>query len=144
MSLRIEEKLLHKMLTSWHGMSPKNKLKLYNSLHPQEVNIFLRIRDREFFEETVRGSLVSKIEKTVVDHALLGNLEELASIAQFGKIGSLTTLELVLTVFAFTDIQKSKSPIEEPVFQQALTNLKQECENRKLVFEMSEFDERSN
>ena len=26
----------------------------------------------------------------------------------------------------------------------AIKNLKQECENRKLVFEMSEFDERSN
>ena len=140
----LQKKRLHTILTTWHKLDFKAKLKLYNQLYTQEVNIFLKIRDIEFFESVARRSLMSKIQKSVVDHCLLGNTDEIISATELGGIGMLTPLELVIVVFALTSSNQSTEVSKQKKIQQSLQRLRQECENRKLVFEMSEFDERSN
>ena len=83
-------------LCSWNFFAPMEKLKKYDKFGSHELNIFLYLKDREFFEEVVKPFLVNKKEKQIVDFFLL---EDYMSCAKFFNISyskNLNILEQVL------------------------------------------------
>ena len=55
----------------WSRMSKEDKEKHLSEYFSHEFHFFLKKKDIEFFEGTVRGILSSKMEKTLVDYYLL-------------------------------------------------------------------------
>ena len=55
----------------WESMNKEEKEKHLSEYWSHEFNFFLKKRDPDFFENTVRRILSSKMEKTIVDYWLL-------------------------------------------------------------------------
>jgi hypothetical protein len=66
----------------WPKVSKEEKLKAYSENVSHEVNMFLKIKDPEFFIEIVRPFLGNKIEKTLVDLWLLDLTADLQTFLQ--------------------------------------------------------------
>ena len=64
-------------VVNWAFFDKEKKLKLYDEFACHEVNLFLRFRDKKFFEEVVAPFISNKIEKTFIDHFLLNNNEKM-------------------------------------------------------------------
>ncbi len=60
-------------MLKWPSFKPDRKEKAYSDFCSHEFNTFLKLKDPEFFETTVRPFLKNKLEKTVVDYWLLEN-----------------------------------------------------------------------
>ena len=60
-------------MLKWPTLKSDRKEKAYSDFCSHEFNTFLKLKDPEFFETTVRPFLKNKLEKTVVDYWLLDN-----------------------------------------------------------------------
>jgi len=70
-----------KFLKEWNTLSQKQKIKKYDDFASHELNIFLYLRDREFFDSVVKGFISNKIEKHAVDYILLDDKERILKLA---------------------------------------------------------------
>ena len=60
-------------MLKWPTLNSVRRDKAYSDFCSHEFNTFLKLKDPEFFESTVRPFLKNKVEKTVVDYWLLDN-----------------------------------------------------------------------
>jgi hypothetical protein len=61
-------------MLKWPTYNQEKKEKAYSEFCSHEFNTFIKLKDPEYFESTVRPFLRNKIEKTVVDFWLLDNV----------------------------------------------------------------------
>jgi len=81
-------------LTRWSGFTRDEKLVHYGEFACHELHVFLRLKDRPFFDEVVRPYLANKGEPTFLDEWLLdGDVRPWLDTGRFGK---LNTAEQVL------------------------------------------------
>ena len=83
-------------LTTWHTLSAEDKHKKYSRFMCHEVNLFLFFKDPDYFKEVVRPFIANKMEKSFVDHWLLGNEEEVLKYKSLEYIDQLNTMEKCL------------------------------------------------
>lgn len=81
-------------LTSWPQRSDEDKLQLYRQHACHELHFFLFQKDRPFFDAVVRPFLAQKLDKTFLDHWLLGN--DLAAFVEPWRFSRLNLIERVL------------------------------------------------
>ncbi len=65
-----EQEYIDNML-KWPTLTNEQKAKTYSEYCSHEFNLFLRLKDPQFFENAVKPFLFNKIEKTFVDYWLL-------------------------------------------------------------------------
>ncbi len=65
-----EQEFIDNML-KWPSLSAEQKAKNYSDYTSHEFNLFIKLKDPDFFESAVRPFLTNKIEKTFVDYWLL-------------------------------------------------------------------------
>lgn len=58
-------------MLKWPTLSAEQKSKTYSEYCSHEFNLFLKLKDSQFFESAVRPFLTNKMEKTFVDYWLL-------------------------------------------------------------------------
>jgi hypothetical protein len=85
-------------LLKWNSFSEEEKDKKYNKYVSHEVNVFLYFKDREYFQKKIHPFLLNKMEKSFVDHYLLGNKEIVLKYAQIEKFTSLNPFEKCLLI----------------------------------------------
>ena len=64
-------------------MNKEEKEKHLSEYWSHEFNFFLKKRDKDFFENTVRRILSSKMEKTIVDYWLLDMYDKVLESEEF-------------------------------------------------------------
>jgi hypothetical protein len=87
-------------LKDWAGLTAREKLAKYNKYCSHELNLFVYFKDPAFHEEVVKPFIVNKQRKTLVDHFLLNNIEELAKCTDPAVVNSLPAWEVCLIVLA--------------------------------------------
>lgn len=83
-----------RFLLNWDNLSSEEKQSLYAKYACHELNFFLAVRDREFFEAVVKPFLRNKKEKQFLDRWLLG--EDTSSYEAIWYYDQLNTLERIL------------------------------------------------
>ncbi len=58
-------------MLKWPTLTAEQKAKTYSEYCSHEFNLFLKLKDNQFFESEVRPFLTNKMEKTFVDYWLL-------------------------------------------------------------------------
>ncbi len=58
-------------MLKWPTLTSEQKAKTYSEYCSHEFNLFLKLKDNQFFESAVRPFLTNKMEKTFVDYWLL-------------------------------------------------------------------------
>ncbi len=66
-------------MLKWPSLGQLKREKAYSDFCSHEFNTFLKLKDPEFFETTVRPFLMNKVEKTLVDYWLLDNPDDALS-----------------------------------------------------------------
>jgi hypothetical protein len=66
-----EETEFVETLIRWPTFTKEQRVKKYSENCCHELNLFLKMKDPEYFESVVRPFLANKIEKTFVDYWLL-------------------------------------------------------------------------
>eukprot|EP00730_Choanoeca_flexa_P005743 TRINITY_DN12010_c0_g2_i3.p1 TRINITY_DN12010_c0_g2~~TRINITY_DN12010_c0_g2_i3.p1 ORF type:complete len:1507 (+),score=445.65 TRINITY_DN12010_c0_g2_i3:292-4521(+) len=61
-----------RFLTEWHSLSDADKSAKYSQYQCHEVNVFVYMKDPEFFANVVRPLLACRLDKDVIDCVLLG------------------------------------------------------------------------
>jgi hypothetical protein len=69
-----------KFILDWPKLEDEQKRKTYSTYACHELNFFLFMKDRSFFDRVVAPTLASKLDKTFMDRWLLG--EDLASFLE--------------------------------------------------------------
>ncbi|KAJ3049091.1 hypothetical protein HK097_009881 [Rhizophlyctis rosea] len=64
-----------RFISRWAGMSLQEKLKLYDQYACHELNLLLHAKDAEFANNIIKPYIADKVEKTVVDYYILGDVE---------------------------------------------------------------------
>ncbi len=102
-------KSLSSLVFKWHSKTLDEKCKDYYKHMCHELNFFLAKRDADFFNSVVRPFLACKMEKTFVDHYLLGSYEYLKSAYQdMSQILKLNAFEQCLLIDALVQIKERK------------------------------------
>ena len=83
-----------RFVTTWLNLKADEKKTLYSKHACHELNVFIHYKDPEFFKSTVAPFLVSKKDKTFVDHWLLG--DNLTSYLEPWRYARLNAAEKVL------------------------------------------------
>lgn len=78
----------------WPSLSPEDKQKRYSELASHELHFFLSRKDPAFFEEVVKPYIANKLEKTFLDHYLLG--DDLTGYHEPWEFGRLNVVERIL------------------------------------------------
>jgi len=63
-------------LKTWNTLSVDDKLLKFNEHTSHELNFYIYMKDKEFFENVVKVFIANKLEKDVVDYVLLGLYKE--------------------------------------------------------------------
>ena len=87
-----------KFLSNWNDLNAQDKLKKYDRYCSHEINLFLKLKDRTFFDEVVKPFIENKKEKTLVDFYLLENAESLKTFSCLSNLNSLSPLECILLI----------------------------------------------
>ena len=58
-------------MLKWPTLTAEQKAKTYSEYCSHEYNLFLKLKDEQFFETAVKPFLTNKIEKTFVDYWIL-------------------------------------------------------------------------
>lgn len=111
-------------LGSWHMLSKEEKGKKYDQYCSHELNLFLYMKDKGYFEEVIRPFLASKMERTLVDKFLLSEPLD----HYIPSISSLNTLEKVLLLSRVEDV----SSLAETLRNQAKVLSKDEATEQRL------------
>lgn len=98
-------KELAPLFFKWSSKTLEEKCKVYYKQVCHELNFFLSKRDPEFFKTVVRPFLQCKMEKTFVDHYLLGNFKELARThLSLDRLQTLNVFEKCLLIDALVQL----------------------------------------
>ncbi|HEY9071239.1 MAG TPA: hypothetical protein VIV61_13360 [Candidatus Ozemobacteraceae bacterium] len=81
-------------ILGWPAKTPEEKRALYSKYACHELNFFLSRKDPEFFQAVIKPYLVSKKDKTFLDHWLLGN--DLRRYLEPWAYGRLNVVERIL------------------------------------------------
>lgn len=108
-SVAIDESL--SFLVKWNALSLDDKHKKYNEFQCHEVNLFLYFKDRDYFEAVARPFISSKMEKTFVDHWLLGDYSAVSQFQSACNFDKLNCLEqcLLVSVALQTDVKAAEA-----------------------------------
>lgn len=87
-----------RFLLRWPNLDAEERTKLYSKYACHELNVFLYLRDRAFFESAIRPHLQNKLRKDLVDCALLGL--PLDHFSQPAQLETLNCFELLLVALA--------------------------------------------
>lgn len=71
------EEFKFEFLLSWHKFDSETKNKKYSAFFSHEMNLFLKLKDWDFFEGVARPFISCKMEKSFLDYWLLDDIEEL-------------------------------------------------------------------
>lgn len=123
-----------KFLSTWNRLSPKQKLQKYDQFASHEINLFLKFKDAQFFEEVAAPHIRNKREKTLVDRFLLDDAAALREQLSLGKFSRLSTLQKVLVCAGSRD-EKVKSLSEAIALAAELPEFRQSEEDFKRVFD---------
>ena len=64
------------LLLNWNSFDIDIKKEIYDRECCHELNVFIRFKDEEFFNNVVRKYIKNKINKTFVDYCLLSEVKE--------------------------------------------------------------------
>ncbi|HEX6812614.1 MAG TPA: hypothetical protein VF384_13390, partial [Planctomycetota bacterium] len=78
----------------WPKLTPKQKQELYSKHACHELHFFLHAKDPEFFAAVVKPFLVNKLDKTFLDHWLLG--DDLRAFLEPWSFAQLNLIEKIL------------------------------------------------
>ena len=88
-------------------MSKDDKEKHLSEYFSHEFNFFLKKKDPEFFNSTVRGILSSKMEKTLVDFNLLDMHQQVADRVEYITAqNSLNAFEMCIYIDSLVQLGK--------------------------------------
>ena len=93
-----------RFLSRWNSLSFEMKEHYYKNRKCPEFDLFCYFKDRPFFERLVTLHLKNKVDKSVIDHYLLGDVDELRRLGKFETISEFSLLELALLAY------KSQNP----------------------------------
>ena len=86
-------------LLKWNKLTDEQKNKKYNDYQCHEMNLFIYFKDYEYFNKVARPFIASKMEKTFIDHWLLGEDDAILHYQDIGNFDKLNALEQSLLVF---------------------------------------------
>lgn len=87
-------------LKDWGSYSNDDKLKKYDKFASHELNIFIFFKDREFFNKVVKPFIFNKVEKSIVDYALLGDTNKILEAIMPQRLEQIVSqLELALIIY---------------------------------------------
>ena len=75
----------------------------YDEYFCHELNLFLFIKDKEFFDEIAKPMIASKLRKDMMDYFFLNDMHNLQKFKQQNLFNKLNPLEKVLLVFTFNN-----------------------------------------
>ena len=101
-----------KFLTIWNTLTENLKLKKWQEFGGDELNVFLFMKDRAFFEEKIKPILSFKAEFTLTDRLLIGEQKTLQHLIHPSVLVSLSPLHLALLLIQTKD-NSLKNQIEE-------------------------------
>lgn len=85
-----------KFLTTWSSLSKEKKLEKWDEFGGDELNVFLFMKDRAFFDENIKPILSFKTEFTLTDRILIGQRDTLRHLVDPSIIATLSPLHLAL------------------------------------------------
>ncbi|HUP81408.1 MAG TPA: hypothetical protein VM260_22850, partial [Pirellula sp.] len=81
-------------LAGWSSLKQEEKERHYSTLACHELNLFLLVHDRPFFDRVVRPYLANKMQKQFMDDYVLGS--DLSKYIPHGKLAQLNAVERIL------------------------------------------------
>ena len=96
-------------LLKWNKFTTEQKNKKYNDYQCHEMNLFLYFKDLEYFNNVVKPFIGSKMEKTFIDHWLLGEDDAILHYQDIGYFDKLNALEQALLVFTIVRYDTDKA-----------------------------------
>ena len=91
-------------LKNWSTLKIGQKLKTLDERFSYETAVFLFKRDRDFFDMTLADFLKCKMNKTLLDHYLLGDKEALKQFLTAEKAAKMNTLERICLLDALPEM----------------------------------------
>lgn len=105
--VKIDETLL--FLLKWNTFTLDQKHKKYTENQCHEMNLFLYFKDFDYFMSVAKPFISSKMEKTFIDHWLLGSSESILHYQEIGNFDKLNALEQSLLIFTVLNNDKPKA-----------------------------------
>ena len=96
-------------MLKWNKFTTEQKNKKYNDYQCHEMNLFLYFKDFEYFSKVARPFVGSKMEKTFIDHWLLGEDDAILHYQDIGYFDKLNALEQALLVFTIVKYDTGKA-----------------------------------
>eukprot|EP00347_Sterkiella_histriomuscorum_P021579 403333486 len=85
-------------LLKWSTYGSEKRAKVYSDFFSHEFNLFLKLKDPQYFDQVVKPFLINKIEKTFVDYWLLNYEDALEQYIPFSRFQELNVFEQCLLV----------------------------------------------
>ena len=85
-----------KFLINWNTYDEEQKQQKYARFSCHEVNFYIYMKDKEYFERVVKPFLTNKFEKTFMDYFLLGKYKFVTGFKDAVEFSKLTAFEKVL------------------------------------------------
>ncbi len=99
-----------KFLINWDKLSFDEKMKKYDKFSSHELNLFIFMKDRYFFETIVKPFISNKITKNLFDNVLLGRYEEVNKYTDPAFFKELRNpIEIILLMIGLRDRDEAKS-----------------------------------
>eukprot|EP01083_Nonionella_stella_P301896 1038317_1 len=96
-----ELKIDWSFLTQWNVLSEQEKMKKYDKFFCHELHLFLKKKDKTFFDRVCRPLIASKLNKDFLDCYLLDDRDALRKYCDLERFQSLNPLEKILLAHAF-------------------------------------------
>lgn len=91
----------------WSDYSRDEKNKQYNKYFSHELNIFIYMKDQEYFKSVVKPYLKNKMEKKFIDHYLLGDTEEVLKYTKIESVSKLNVMEICFLIDTLVRVGKT-------------------------------------
>lgn len=85
-----------KFLINWNTYDEEQKQQKYARFSCHEVNFYIYMKDKEYFERVVKPFLTNKFEKTFMDYFLLGKYKFVTGFKDAVEFSKLNAFEKVL------------------------------------------------
>ncbi|CAD8097055.1 unnamed protein product [Paramecium primaurelia] len=126
-------------LLKWDRETFQFKQKFYNQYQCDELNLFLYMKDQQFFETVILDHIKNKIEKSFIDYFLLQDHQALQKYEQVQLFQQLNGLEQALLVIYNQEIaeKQEEAQIMAKYLQQNFKTIanKQDDDKYKLLFD---------
>ncbi|MEM7473905.1 MAG: hypothetical protein AAF483_02875 [Planctomycetota bacterium] len=93
-----------RFVAKWPKLTVEEKESRYNEMACHELNFFLYMKDRKFFDRVVKPQIRQKLDQQLVDQWLLG--ESVESYTELWRTQRLNTLERILIAKQIADSQE--------------------------------------